>query len=148
MVCKSNGPHWCCFHKQKIHLCLCVCTSSVPLPPTLSADRRLTELEGLRLSWESVSGGNWKSAGRVVFLLLALRADLLLVVAACQGKADNVRFSSGRDLGQRLKSLQTVISLFSRRFYLHLILCPISLNWISRAKTVVASYVLLRCCTS
>lgn len=53
----------------------------------------LTELEGLRLSWESVSGGNWKSAGRVVFLLLALRADLLLVVAACEGTADNVKFS-------------------------------------------------------
>lgn len=44
--------------------------------------RRPTELDGLRLSCDSVSGGNWKSAGRVVFLLLVLRADLLLVVAA------------------------------------------------------------------
>lgn len=42
----------------------------------------LTQTDGLRLSWDSVSGGNWKSAGRVVFLLEALRADLLLVVAA------------------------------------------------------------------
>jgi len=48
----------------------------------------------LRLSWDNVSGGNWNSAGRVVFLLLALRADLLLVVAACGQTADNVRFTS------------------------------------------------------
>lgn len=47
------------------------------------AGRGLTELEGLRLSWDSVSGGNWKSTGRVVFLLVTLRADLLFVVAAC-----------------------------------------------------------------
>ena len=40
-------------------------------------------LEGLRLSWERVSGGNWNSLGSVVFLLLELRADLVLVVAAC-----------------------------------------------------------------
>lgn len=46
------------------------------------AGRTLTLTDGLRLSWDSVSGGNWKSAGRVVFLLVALRADLLLVVAA------------------------------------------------------------------
>lgn len=67
-----------------------------PLPPAPSAEgwRRLTELEGLRLSWDNVSGGNWNSAGRVVFLLLALRADLLLVVAACGETADNVRFTS------------------------------------------------------
>lgn len=44
----------------------------------------LTQTDGLRLSWDSVSGGNWKSAGRVVFLLEELRADLLLVVAAWQ----------------------------------------------------------------
>lgn len=44
----------------------------------------LTQTDGFRLSWDSVSGGNWKSAGSVVFLLVALRADLLLVVAACQ----------------------------------------------------------------
>lgn len=44
----------------------------------------LTQTDGLRMSWDSVSGGNWKSAGRVVFLLEALRADLLLVVAAWQ----------------------------------------------------------------
>ena len=37
---------------------------------------------GFRLSWDRVSGGNWKSEGSVVFLLLELRADLLLVVAA------------------------------------------------------------------
>lgn len=48
-------------------------------------------MEGFRLSWESVSRGNWKSAGNVVFLLLALRADLLRVVAACEEKAKNVR---------------------------------------------------------
>lgn len=44
----------------------------------------LTVLDGLRVSWESVSGGNWKSAGRVVFFLLAVRPDLLFVVAACE----------------------------------------------------------------
>lgn len=49
--------------------------------------RGLTELEGLRLSWDSISGGNWKSAGRVVFLLVTLRADLLFVVAACGEKS-------------------------------------------------------------
>lgn len=46
-------------------------------------------VEGLRFSWDSVSGGNSKSAGRVVFLLLALRDDLLRVVAACERKAQS-----------------------------------------------------------
>lgn len=40
----------------------------------------------MRLSWDSVSGGNWKSAGSVVLLLVTLRADLLFVVAACGEK--------------------------------------------------------------
>lgn len=71
------------FHKQKY---VCVCVSLLWASSTSPVGWRLTELEGLRLSWESVSGGNWKSAGRVVFLLLALRADLLLVVAACEEK--------------------------------------------------------------
>lgn len=63
-------------------------------PACRSAEGRgLTELEGLKASWESVSGGNWKSAGSFVFLMLALRADLLLVVAACGGRADNSAFS-------------------------------------------------------
>jgi hypothetical protein len=37
---------------------------------------------GFRLSWDRVSGENWKSEGSVVFLLLERRADLLMVVAA------------------------------------------------------------------
>lgn len=58
-------------------------------------------LEGLRLSWDRVSGGNWKSEGRVVFLLLALRADLLLVVAAWRDKHtddSNLRFSQFNEI--------------------------------------------------
>lgn len=38
------------------------------------------------MSWERVSGVNWKSVGRVVFLLQELSADLLIVVAAYKGK--------------------------------------------------------------
>ena len=60
--------------------CVCVCVCVFYCVSTF--DLSLTELEGLRLSWDRLSGGNWKSAGRVVFLLLTLRADLLMVVAA------------------------------------------------------------------
>lgn len=53
------------------------------LKPPPGGSATLTQTDGLRLSWDSVSGGKWKSAGSVVFLVVALRADLLLVVAAC-----------------------------------------------------------------
>lgn len=48
-------------------------------------------LAGLRLSWDRVSGGNWKFAARVVFLLLVLRADLVLVVAAWEKRKEHNR---------------------------------------------------------
>jgi F0F1-type ATP synthase membrane subunit a len=46
-------------------------------------------LAGLRLSWDRVSGGNWKSAARVFFLFLVLRADLVFVVAAWENRKEH-----------------------------------------------------------
>lgn len=117
------------FHKQKY---VCVCVSLLWASSTSPVGWRLTELEGLRLSWESVSGGNWKSAGRVVFLLLALRADLLLVVAACEGK------NRQHQVMVKVANLQEVTSPFSWRFYLQ-ILFPILLNLMTGAKPVFVS---------